>query len=69
MAGSIENFRIDPASDWRDPVATSPYLIHMMLLDVVKQSSEPINNLLRITTVRFNDPPRWLDQAMTGLLG
>lgn len=26
----IENFRIDPAADWRDPVATSPYLIHIL---------------------------------------
>lgn len=27
---AIENFRFDPASDWRDPVGTSPYLIHIM---------------------------------------
>lgn len=26
----IENFLFDPASDWRDPVHTSPYLIHVL---------------------------------------
>ena len=26
----IENFRFDPASDWRDPVGSSPYLINLM---------------------------------------
>jgi hypothetical protein len=26
----IEHFRFDPASDWRDPVGTSPYLIHVL---------------------------------------
>src|SRR5271169_395486 len=26
----IENFRIDPAADWTDPVGTSPYIIHLM---------------------------------------
>ncbi len=25
----IEQFRMDPASDWRDPINTSPYLIHI----------------------------------------
>lgn len=25
-----ENFRFDPAADWRNPVETSPYLIHMV---------------------------------------
>lgn len=25
-----ENFRIDPAADWIDPIGTSPYLIHLM---------------------------------------
>jgi hypothetical protein len=25
-----ENFRIDPAADWRDPIATSPYVIHLL---------------------------------------
>ena len=25
-----ENFRFDPASDWRDPIGTSPYLIEMI---------------------------------------
>ena len=26
----VENFRFDPACDWRDPAGTSPYLIEMM---------------------------------------
>jgi len=26
----IENIRFDPAADWRDPINTSPYFIHMM---------------------------------------
>jgi hypothetical protein len=26
----IENFRFDPASDWRDPIGSSPYLINLM---------------------------------------
>lgn len=26
----IENFRFDAAADWRDPVGTSPYLIHVL---------------------------------------
>lgn len=26
----IENFRFDPAADWRDPVGTSPYLIQVI---------------------------------------
>lgn len=26
----IENFRFDPAADWRDPVSTSPYLIDVI---------------------------------------
>lgn len=35
----IENFRFDPACDWRDPVNSSPYLIHLMPMYVadVKQ--------------------------------
>ena len=31
----IENFRIDPASDWMDPINTSPYIIHMMPMYVI----------------------------------
>jgi hypothetical protein len=31
----IENFRIDPAADWSDPVNTSPYLIHLMPMYVL----------------------------------
>ena len=33
----VENFLIDPAADWADPVNTSPFIIHMMpmyLMDV-----------------------------------
>lgn len=26
----IENIRIDPGADWRDPIQTSPYVIHMI---------------------------------------
>lgn len=26
----VENFRFDPASNWADPVGTSPYLIHLI---------------------------------------
>ena len=26
----VENFRFDPAADWRNPVETSPYLIHLV---------------------------------------
>lgn len=26
----IENFRFDPASDWRDVIESSPYLVHML---------------------------------------
>ncbi|MFA5387493.1 MAG: hypothetical protein WC322_03820 [Candidatus Paceibacterota bacterium] len=26
----IENFRFDPACDWRDPASTSPYLVHIL---------------------------------------
>jgi len=31
----IENLRVDPAADWSDPVATSPYIIHLMPMYVV----------------------------------
>ena len=30
----IENFRIDPSSDWMDPVNDSPYLIHLIPMHV-----------------------------------
>ena len=30
-----ENFRIDPASDWIDPIHTSPYLIHLIPMFVM----------------------------------
>jgi hypothetical protein len=38
----IENVRFDPAADWRDPVNTSPYWIHMipMYLCDVKEKME-----------------------------
>lgn len=26
----VENLRIDPAADWRDPINTSPYVIHLL---------------------------------------
>jgi hypothetical protein len=31
----IENLRIDPAADWSDPIATTPYIIHLMPMYVV----------------------------------
>jgi hypothetical protein len=30
----IENIRLDPASDWMDPINTSPYIIHLMSMFV-----------------------------------
>lgn len=39
----LENFRFDPASDWRDPVGTSPYLIHqipMYVGEIKKRAAE-----------------------------
>ncbi len=38
----VENIRIDPGSDWRDPVNTSPYVILMlpMRVDDIKQRIE-----------------------------
>jgi len=37
-----ENFRIDPASDWYDPISTSPYIIHLipMFVQDVMQKME-----------------------------
>ena len=38
---SPENLRIDPASDWSDPLESSPYIIHlipMYLQDIVSIS-------------------------------
>lgn len=40
----IENFRLDPACDWTDPVNTSPYLIDLMpmyVCDVVEMMNDP----------------------------
>jgi hypothetical protein len=40
----LENFRIDPAADWTDPVGTSPYLIHLMpmyVCDVMERMLSP----------------------------
>lgn len=31
----LENFRIDPGSNWADPIASSPYLIHMLPMRVM----------------------------------
>jgi hypothetical protein len=31
----IENIRVDPASDWTDPIGTSPYIIHLMPMYVL----------------------------------
>lgn len=39
----VENFRFDPAADWRDPIGTSPYLIQvlpMYVKDVRKRGLE-----------------------------
>lgn len=39
----LENFRFDPASDWRDPVSTSPYLIQqipMYVRDIKRRAAE-----------------------------
>ncbi len=38
-----ENFRINPACDWSDPIGTSPYLIHLVpyhVVDVKRRVSE-----------------------------
>lgn len=39
---AIENFRISPASDWTDPVGTSPYIIEMipMFIGDIKEKME-----------------------------
>jgi hypothetical protein len=40
----LENFRIDPAADWHDPVNTSPYVIHLMpmyVCDVREKMNRP----------------------------
>jgi hypothetical protein len=50
----IENIRIDPASDWLDPVNSSPYFIDMIPMYVVdvKQMMEAENNK--------TGEPKWL---------
>lgn len=50
----IENIRIDPASDWLDPVNSSPYLIDMIPMYVVdvKAMMNSVNNK--------TGEPRWL---------
>lgn len=40
----LENFRIDPGSDWLDPIGSSPYLIHvipMFVADVKQRMNTP----------------------------
>jgi len=38
-----ENFRIDPASDWYDPISSSPYIIHLIPM-FVQDVMERIDN-------------------------
>lgn len=50
-----ENFRFDPAADWRDPVATSPYLIELVPMYVID--------------VKANiESGKWLDISPSALL-
>lgn len=63
----IENLRFDPASDWTDPVNSSPYLIHLMPMrvqDVIAKMDEgkwhPLDEETIVTTASssMNDTTR-----------
>jgi hypothetical protein len=58
-----ENFRIDPASDWIDPIGTSPYLIHlipMYVMDVKEYDgwNTPDEKAMQSAAKEDNDPTR-----------
>jgi len=57
----IENFRIDRAADWRDPIATSPYIIvlHPMYVHEVEERQ-------RMTDTKTGQP-KWLPVDRTAL--
>jgi len=58
-----ENFRFDPNSDWRDPVADSPYLIEMMPMyagDVVAMAAD--------VSTKKDDTPAWREYTLSEIL-
>lgn len=52
----VENFRFDPAADWRNPIATSPYLIELIPMYLADVRAK----------IRKGE---WLDVADSALLG
>jgi hypothetical protein len=48
----IENFRFDPAADWRDPISSSPYLIEM-----IPMYRQDVEERMRVSDPKTGQPP------------
>lgn len=64
----IENLKMDPAADWRDPINASPYLFHRMPMYVgdLKAMARDMNSQVGEAWYRNVDDNTWWTHANTG---